>query len=267
MKNKDDFIINTLSKDDFFIDMPSEAEKEASVDLIIQKGLIEQRALRETKGLLSFIYEIIIKLGIRTVFSGIEDGMFLAFLIMVFGGGLFMRINERFLCTGTFLISPFLYMLMYVLTMWQEIKSSTYEMKMTCRFTLKHLIAFRMICFGGVSACMNGIIMFFFCYLHQKEYMFFKLLGISLVSLFIYGIITFINLLYYRKPKKGIFILPCLWCGINTLAFLFLDEKFELFLAGIPIFVLFLLCAIAVILYMMGVKRYLFNKDKVIYIR
>lgn len=187
--------------------MPNEEEKKRSICLILDKGIPEETHLH------SRIPELIRAIGLRNLFWGTWDCIFLALLAGMVLGAFFAipsAVYQPLLPLGLLLVSPAVYGLLHFLTMWKELQTGLYEIKMTCHYTLKELTALRMAFFGGASALLDVI--FVLCIQHQAQFAlsFFQMMGISLSALFLYGAAT----LFLFSHVKGRYqwILPAAWC-------------------------------------------------------
>ena len=98
------------------IPFPSEEEKNKSISLIVA-------TVRPQKHFGKSIEEMFRFIGVRGLFFGVEDSVFLAMLCSFFcvGGTLFLAMErEGLTAILLFSMSPFLYGLLQVLTTWHQ---------------------------------------------------------------------------------------------------------------------------------------------------
>lgn len=189
------------------IQMPNEEEKKRSIRFIVDSGVLPEKRFRAP--------ELIRAIGLRNLFWGTWDCMFLALLGSVVLG-VFLAVpsarDQTLLPTGLLLLSPAVYSLFHFLVLWKERQEGLYEMKMTCRYTLRELTALRMAFFGGASALAD---MLFVWSLRQQGDMvlsFFQMSGISLSALFLYGTGMLLALSHLKGRYQ--WAVPAAWCGI-----------------------------------------------------
>ncbi|MDE7244092.1 MAG: hypothetical protein K2O18_08965, partial [Oscillospiraceae bacterium] len=123
------------------IPMPSKAEREASIQTILDKSLSPTR----------FCWW---KLPLSILLFGVEDCLFLAVLLGLLPLGFAFTPLETLadcLAAILFLSSPLLYAAACALTMWKESLCGTLDWKRTCRLPLQTLMALRMLLFGGIA--------------------------------------------------------------------------------------------------------------------
>ncbi|MCI8647202.1 MAG: hypothetical protein HFE76_10565 [Firmicutes bacterium] len=189
--------------------MPSEEEKSRSVAQILETGLPRKRPLRLR------LPRLVRSIGLRNLFWGTYDCIFIAVLGSILLSVLFAipsAYDHQLLPLSLFLISPALYGLLHLLTIWKELQIGLYSIKMTCYYTLKELTALRMVFFGGANALLDVV---FVAVLSQREDMFlsfFQMLSISLSALFLYGTATLFALSHV--PGNRQWIVPALWCAV-----------------------------------------------------
>lgn len=188
--------------------MPSEEEKNRSIAQILETGLPQKKPLRLR------LPELVRSIGLRNLFWGTYDCLFIAVLGSILLSVLFAipsAYDRQLLPLSLFLISPALYGLLCVITMWKERQVGLYSIKMTCYYTLKELTALRMVFFGGANALLDaGLVLV----LWQREDMllsFVQMLSLSLSALFVYGIATLFAVSHV--PGNRQWIVPLLWCA------------------------------------------------------
>lgn len=233
------------------INMPNEEEKKHSIHFIIDSGVPQKKHLQVR------IPELIKAIGLRNLFWGTWDCIFLALLGGITLGALFVIpsvMYQSLLPLVLLLVSPAVYGLLHYLTMWKEKQIGLYEIKMTCHYTLKELTALRMAFFGGASAFVDVI--FILCIRQQAEIALslFQMLGISLSALFLYGTAT----LFLLSHAKGRYqwILPVGW-GVACMVPVIFRADILGFLVKIPNAVALVTALVAAMLFFAESEHYL----------
>lgn len=238
------------------IQMPNEEEKNNSVRFILQEGLPPRKHLQAQS------WELIRAIGLRNLFWGTWDCVFLALLGSI-TLGLFFAIpsakHQPLLPLGLLLVSPAAYGLLHFLTMWKERQLGLYEIKMTCHYTLIELTALRMAFFGGASALVD--VAFVLCVRQQEEIVlsFFQMLGISLSALFLYGTATLFSLFHIKGRYQ--WLLPAGWCAACIAPAVFHADILGL-LMKIPNGVALVAACMAAVLFLAESEHYLSKPKK-----
>ena len=128
------------------IPMPTEAEKNAAVARILDAGLPARPGLRHT------LTETLQAVGLRTLFFGEADCLFLSvlFLLLCLLPAAAAAARQGPVGPVLFLLSPALYAALHLLTAWKETQSGTLEWRQACRISLRTMTALRMLVFGTV---------------------------------------------------------------------------------------------------------------------
>lgn len=237
--------------------MPSKEEKEQSIHTILELGM------KPPKTLVNAIPILLKRIGIHNLFLGVWDGIFLAIVCAGVFAIVFMlpkgiHINVRYM--GLFFVSPFFYLMLHGFTAWKELQNGTYEIKMTCHYTLRELTALRMIIFSVFCVVLDVIVSGGVWYFTKEGVKLFQLIGLSLSALFFYGTATMAVL---RKGLSlyGQLAVPVLWSILCFLPII-LKIDMEAILLALPNVVVGIVLVAAVCCYFVQVKKYLFRKGK-----
>lgn len=232
--------------------MPSENEKEQSIQMIIENGLPQQ------KNLFSALLGLIKNIGFRRIFFGIESYLFLSCICAVAFAAVFalpMDDTHPFRYIGLFFVSPFFYFLLHGLTAWKELENETYEIKMTCHYTLRELTAIRMVFFGGFATILDVLFTGIVWCVPGNGMETLQLVGISLSALFLYGVATMTVLIrgwsFYKQ-----FLVPAVWNLLCLLPLIF-HINVEQMILRLPIGVVGIILTATIFCYLMQIKRYL----------
>lgn len=185
----------------------SENEKEKAIQNIVRQGVISPmdkiKELCHAGKVCSF----------RILFFGVEDCIFLGMLLTVCLWLFWVEFNTRNILCTVFALSPFAYVSCYVLTTWKEHLVQLYEIKMSCRYTLRQVIALRMIYLSFANMLLNTIVLTFVVQT-QTILPFWKTLGLSFSSLFLYGVLM---LFFQIKGHIGLSVaIPSVVWGLGN---------------------------------------------------
>lgn len=235
------------------VEFPTAAEREASIRYIVAAGLPAPRQLRKA------VPELARTLGVRNLFFGVEDCVFLAVLLTVLvSAGVLVSVSSDsgMLTVLLFVFSPLFYMALHLMTVWKEMMTHTYELLMTCRCSLRQLTVARMLIFGGMSLCFSVAFSGGLSLLWEDGPGMPRLLSISFASLFLFACLS---LLAERKWPAPMSCLPApgAWIVLGV-ALLLLGERAEILLAGISTMAFALAACGGAVLYFSMLKCYYF---------
>ncbi len=203
---------------------------------------------REKKtGFFEFLQDMVIGLGIRNVFRGVYDVLFITLTAAALMFALFRNSSGNYAYDSSiygiiFTSSPAVYFLFFLLSAVKERQDGIFEVKMTCRYTAVHVCAFRMFIAG--IGCMTLNAAFTACAAEVSGEIFWGLMAVSFSSLFIFALIIISALLHWGA--KGMYIPGSL---IALSAFGTLFEEYTLFLRNIPAAAYFILGIIAALMF------------------
>ena len=207
------------------IPMPSQEEREASIQKILDKSLTPARPAWQSIPLSALVF-------------GVEDCLFLAVLLGLLPAALWFSRAEtlaRELPGVLFLTAPLLYAAAHALTMWKESQCGTLDWKRTCRLSLQTLTALRMGLFGGTAVLVCVPVDLLLWQACGGTLSLIRMLGISFSSLFLHAALS----LAFRRFRWGLAVPVTLWALLGT-AFLS-HTLWAAFLMEAPTAVFFLL--------------------------
>lgn len=211
---------------------PSEEQIRASVHRIC-----EQAQLAKRPTLLSFLRDMSRNLGLRQIFTGTWDVMLICCILFVVGGvvgALDLRTSaDQVQKTSVFLFAfaPVFLFSLFSLSLWKEMEGPAYPIKMTCLYTARHLMAFRVFCITCLSFAAVGfytLILSLFLGLPG-----FPLLCVSLSSLFLYSLLQIQAALMVRSNVTVCGILA-VWVFGNFAASQLLPQFYWKLLQTVP---------------------------------
>lgn len=196
-------------------------EKDLAIQTIIAQGVVTPRKrLRRLIQIGRFCSPGILLFG-----TG--DSLFLGLLAGVILWAFVWNIDKSLICCGIFCVSPIAYLTTYLLTSRKEQLLQLYDMKMTCRYTLRQVTAFQMLYFGFVNMLLNTV-MIVILQSGDMEAMLWRYLGISFSSIFLYGICI---LLFCVKGSvfAQTLLVSVIWSGTAALLTVCWGDRMEQF--------------------------------------
>ncbi|NLO86129.1 MAG: hypothetical protein GX096_12005 [Clostridiales bacterium] len=239
------------------IPMPTEMEKNKSIQRILENGMPRQRSLGNA--LVNLWHSV----GIHGLFFGLGDCVFLSILacgVIWFGLLASFGSNPNSLFLLIFFASPFLYAAMHMLSAWKEIMNGTYEQMMTCQCNLRQVTILRMLIFGGISVVVAALTGMAISALIAKEISVFRILGISFSSLFLYAALSL--LVEWKCHAPWSIGMPAVVWTVIFIALLFLGERAEQLLLSVPTAVFWNVVAGALAAYFLMLKRFYFDSKE-----
>lgn len=204
----------------------SEAEKDFSISEIVKKGVVKPGDQWKK------MFEVRRACTFHTLFFGVGDCFLLGLMVAACIWLLLIQAGSQVMVCMVFAVSPFAYIASCLLTSWKEHRLQLYDMKMTCRYTLRQISAFRMICYSAGNMFLNVLMLSLFMRFRLPAIAFWKMAGLSFASIFLYGII----MLAFRikgKPYLTTMFPPVLWGGINAFVIAFYGEALEAMLLNL----------------------------------
>lgn len=239
------------------IPFPTEEEKNRSIAQIVEKG-VEQPCC------ISMVFSVLWKgIGLQGIFFGVEDCVFLSFLgAALLWAGVFTSVKQDSakLYLLIFLISPFLYAALHLLTVWKDIMMRTYERFMTLKISLWQMTVVRMLIFGSISIVFSVGMSIGFWLLFVNTDSLLRMLSLSFASLFLFAW-TELLIEWKWKAPVSYFITPGIWTFFG-IVLLGVEEDVQQYvqyiLLSVPAAIFFIIAFIFAALYFKRLKKYYF---------
>lgn len=215
------------------IPMPSPEERKKSCEIILKKAYQPSFSRK--------LYDTSKALGFCNLWVGVEWCVLLEifFTLLYLYSQMPKFLDEnKLIPLELFFVAPLFYGSLLSLTLWKEMVDHVFPLKQSCYFSTAQLTSLRCLCFGGISAVIQGFTVGFAVYCGGKVQLSSLLLSLSLLLL--YGGISFFTL---RKTEHWLthgFMLG-LWCLISlgfSGSVFFSFSSFSAFSSGILLFFL-----------------------------
>lgn len=226
------------------IEYPSDFEIDKSVEYICEKGKIKKH------GFFVFLRDMTEGLGLANIFYGIRDAMLLSSFIFALLCGSFYAVldtnaqNSAVIAAFTF--APAVFISMFLLSYIKEKTSMTYSVKMTCKYTVNHLLAYRMFVFSLLGAVADAFYVLFICIKTDLSYI--TLLCVSLASLFLFSLALIFAVLKFNSIFAPVILLSVWFVG-NGLLWSFFRDLYGVFLQQIPVWIYIISAIAAAVVY------------------
>lgn len=231
--------------------MPAHGEREAAISAILEQGLAPRQGLAAT---------LRTALDVRVLFFGVADCIFLSILAAVLMLILLPAAALQMLHPAPmlFLVSPALYALLLGLTAWKEAQSGLLDWKRSCRLSVRTVTALRMVVFGGSSILVWVPANLWMWKAMGGDLPLSWMLGISLSSLFLYGLLSLICL--EGKGRGRLIAPPVIWAALGGL--LLMWDRASAWLTALPGVVFLALAGGALALYLLELRRFCLGRRR-----
>lgn len=226
-------------------EMPARWEREAAISAILDRGLAPRPGLAEI---------LCSALDARVLFFGVVDCIFLSILAaaLLLIPLLAAALQLLSPAPALFLSSPLLYALLLGLTAWKEAQSGLLDWKRSCRLSLQAVAALRMVVFGGGSVLVCVPVNLWLWRARGGELPLSWMLGVSLSSLFLYGLLSLVCL--ERRGRGRLAAPPVIWAALG--GGLLVWDGASAWLAALPGAVFLALAGAALALYLLELRRF-----------
>lgn len=226
------------------IEYPSDFEINESIDYICEKGKIRKH------GFFVFLHDMTKGLGFVNVFYGIRDAMlltgFVFALLCVLSSVILEPNKQNSAVIAAFALAPGVFITMFLLSFIKEKASMTYPIKMTCKYTVNHLLAYRMFVFSLLGAVADAVYVLLICIKTDLSYI--TLLCVSLSSLFLFSSALIFAVIRFNSVFASAGLLA-VWIILNGTLWFFFRNYYGWFLQQIPIWIYIISAIMAAAVY------------------
>lgn len=212
---------------------------EYPTDIEVQQTIndICDRTMKKPHKILSFVHDMAHNLGMRYIFYGTYDVILVSICVYLIAGfwlGNSILTNPSGkvqIYAVVFSLSPLLFMMLFTLSYWKEREANLYSLKMVCRYTVKHLLAFRMLTASVLGfACTTGYVLIL-CHLMRMEFV--HVLSVAYASLFLFSIVM-VQIVLSIESFLPVVILCVMWILCNCICFVVSVNIYSLLLQAVP---------------------------------
>lgn len=225
----------------------NEKVKNASIEYILSQGLIKPQTARER------IAEMLRTIGFRFIFWDTGYSLFFAAVTLAVALVLFSLAPNNYRCSAAVAVAPLLFLLITLLAETSERACGLYELKQTCRYTIRQITALRVICYSVVGSVFTAVIAAISV---DSGYEFLSLFPLCLSALFICAVLG-LSAMRFLHGKWVIAVFSAAWVFVNIALPFSLGEWWEEILREMPI-------AFSVALAVLGVSVLVYQISKML---
>ncbi|MDR2590366.1 MAG: hypothetical protein LBC71_05210 [Oscillospiraceae bacterium] len=224
-------------------------ERENAVNIILNKGL------KRPVSTWTYLNEMYRCLGLRHIFWEALPALLISFVFVFFCSFIFFTqldhlVGNLNIYTTVFMLSPILFIGLTVSTEAIERFSGLFDLKMTGKYTIRQISAFRILCFTLVGTVFTVIVSVIIATNIEQIHLF-NLLSLALASIFLCSLLIIHSI---RRWRGGWYIGTIIWTTVCVLLMIFVENEFSLFLANISPIITLTVSTIAIILYLREIK-------------
>jgi hypothetical protein len=224
-------------------------ERDSAIETILSKGLTKPMPTW------AFLWDMWRKLGFRVIFWETSAALLISCAVAVMYIALIMYAvipleAARNIHAMLFLFSPAVFICLTLCTEAIERTGGLYEIKMTSKYTIRQITAFRLLCFSLLgmvftvlgSAAISAV---------WGTMHFMKVFLLGLCSLFLCSLLI---IYVMRCMRGGWYKGAIIWTAAGVLPLLFFREAWENLLSGLPIAITLGVTAVACVLFAREIK-------------
>jgi hypothetical protein len=225
----------------------NDKEKNASIEYILSQGLVQPQTAR------SRITEMIRVIGFRYIFWDMRYSLF--FIAVTAGAivALFINSPDHYRYSASIVVAPLLFLLISVFDEITERSFGIYELKQTCRYTIRHITALRMMCYGIVGTVFTALITVMST---GSAYEFLSIFPLCLAALSICAGLS-LTVMCHIRSKWVCTGFSSAWVFLNLVPAAFRIEAWEAFLRGFPVAVSCVIAAAGFVLFALQISKML----------
>lgn len=228
-------------------------EMDIEIECILSKGL------KTPKSLWQYLREIGRALGFRYVFLEMTLAFIISFVAIMGFFILFPLSRVQYVYAALFALAPAFFIFIVLFTEFLERMNGMYELKMSLKYTLNQVTAFRIMCFALFGILLFTLVSIYFNYL-TPAYGFIKCLSISLCALFRCSFETLFMMRRFhwnRMYMTGLL----LWIALGLSPVWIFGDQWELFLSNMPSVIVIFIAVTSFVLFLAEIKQ-MMNPNK-----
>lgn len=212
------------------IEYPTEDEINTSIAVSIEK------AYPKREGFLIYLSRLYRQIGLAFLLHGMWELFLLVIAAYGFGICCFDILSQPLTARSylpIILFSPLVFQLILLLSVLREQEQYTYEVEMTCKYTVYHVLALRMLIVSGFSILLNAVFCMIIFWENGMEVLV-RIVFLSTTALFAYSLL-YVSLLMKNTRLIYQVLLYGLWLVGNMLFKLLLPKVYEYMVWQLPV--------------------------------
>jgi hypothetical protein len=210
----------------------NEKEKNASIEYILAQGLVKPQTTRER------IWEMINTIGFRYIFWDTGYSLFFTAVTITVIVVLFAVSPSDYRYSFSIAAAPLLFLLITAFTETTERACGLYELKQTCRYSIRQITALRIMCYGVAGSVFAALIAVIGA---NDVYEFLSMFPLCLSALAVCAVLSLTAMRYIRS-RWVCAAFSAAWAFMSIAPAFTYNTAWETFLSKFPVVVS---CAIA----------------------
>ena len=203
----------------------NEKEKNASIEYILTLGLVKPQTAYAR------IAEILRIVGFRHIFWDTGYSVFFAAVSFAVAFALFVTLPAGYKYSAAVAVAPLSYLLVMAFAETTERACGLYELKQTCRYTIRQITALRVLGYSITGAVLTAAVAVVGA---TDTYDFFSILTLCLSALFFCSALS-LKIMRIFRGKWLNAVYSAVWIFANIVLPALLGNRWEKFLGNIPI--------------------------------
>ena len=226
----------------------SKSDKDREIQNILSKGLVKPKSLPR------YLTDLYKALGFRYIFFNMSYFLIPFMLLLGFVVQYFLS-PKQYVYTALFAMASIFFPGIVLFAEMVEKMSGLYELKMTCKYSIQQIVAFRMLCFSmiGLIFCVSAS---FYLVRFLEEINLIVAFSIPLCALFLCAFFTTCVLRQFRC-KWGTLIIMLIWIVGCLFLSRFHGERLELFFSKLPVAVTLIITLTSFLLFLREIKKHM----------
>lgn len=203
----------------------NEKVKNASIESILAQGLVKPQTARER------MTEMARALGLRFLFWDTGYSLFFAVLTLTAVLVLFILAPDAYRSSAAVAVAPLLFLFATLFAETSERFSGLYELKQTCRYTIRQITAMRVTCYSVLGSAFTAVIA---AVSADNGYEFLSLFPLCLSALFICAVLA-LSVMHMLHGKWVNAAFSAAWVFVNIALPFSFGDKWEAILREMPL--------------------------------
>jgi hypothetical protein len=230
----------------------NENKKKIRIENILSQGLVKPQTARAR------IIEMFRTLGIRYIFWDMGYSLFFATLTLAIGFTLFIITPSEYRYAAAVTVAPLLFLLIIAFAETSERACGLYELKQTCRYTIRQITALRVVCYSVAGATFTAVVALISA---ENVYEFLSLFSLCLSALFVCAALSLSAIRLLRNKWISV-AYSAAWIFVNVALTYSFGERWEAILGGVPMALSISIALIGATVLVYQISRMLSEVDK-----
>ena len=197
-------------------------------------------------------------LGPRYIFWDTGYSLLFAALTFALVMALFIVVPYEYRFSAAVAVAPLFFLLINAFAETSERACGIYELKQTCRYTIRQITALRVLCYSVAGAVLTAVIAVIKM---ETAYEFISMFTLCLAALFVCAALSMSVMRYVRKLWANA-VFSAAWVFASFAPAFSLNEKWEALLGGVPAVLSAVIATIGVTAFIFQIARMLSEVDK-----